>query len=926
MVRGFHPKLIAWTLTGVQHFLKLITGSNTLASLTFNGNGGTGTITIGTGTTILAGTAARSIGNATSVSGDFTFGGTTSTNNLTLVNTMTLAAGAHTITVTSPQVTATISGQITGGTNLTKAGAGTLILSSATANNYGGSTTVSGGVLQLGLAAVIPDASALIVAAGAALDLNGKAETLGTLAGDTTTTGGMITNSVSGTSATLTIGADNTSTTYAGILTDTKAGVATTGNLLLTNTGTGLQTLTGKNTYSGATTIGGTAGGLQIQNTGSNTSATLGNTAITVGSGVSLMATVASGAPTTVINIGSTTVTTEGASVTLSAGAKLDMRDNALGTFNILEGSTFGLNGLTASATSTLYFDIGSVSAVSGVYGGADKITITKNAAITSGATINLNAVTGATGIATGVIQLITSGGGFTGTGTNNFTLANPTLTLSGAWGSKIYNLTLSGVQDTTTQTALNVTIVAPTTAYWSGALDGSWSTNNAGGVTNWRTDATSNVDTQATPDATTNVFFNTTTPVAANLTTSNLTTATSIASLTFTSSATGAVTIGNNGISANTLTIGAVGITHSSSSGASTLGMSVILAASQTWTNNSTNALAVNGSTITGSGKNLTVAGTGDTTIAAAVQTTTGGVTKQDSGKLLLTATNTYAGATQVTGGNLQVGSGGIGSASSSAVTVSGAGTTSTVSGVSGTPVTTSIVSANQLAAPTLSGTGSVGAVTLGSLSTVGVLRPGDAAGSTPGMLTLTGALTVNSGSQIQFSVTSSSHNAVSLDSGWDSAVTAATYLGTHATAGGGTPDSIYTQWNTVGGTYSSLSLAGQTLSLGASVGGTPTVLIQTAGTATLAWGDIFKLMDWSSVGSGTAGSLGTPLGSSAFDTANDLVLPELSSGLLWDTSAFSSYGIVVIVPEPGRMVLILFGLAALFLRRRRTQARSIG
>ena len=260
-------------------------------------------------------------------------------------------------------------------------------------------------------------------------------------------------------------------------------------------------------------------------------------------------------------NSGSTTITTEGASVILSAGSKLDMRDNALGTFNIIEGATFGLNGLTASATSNLYFDIGSVSAVSGVYGGADKITITKNAAITSGATINLNAVTGATGITTGVIQLITAGSGFTGTGTNNFTLSSSTLTLSGAWGSKTYNLSLAGAQNTTTQTALNVSIVAPTTAYWSGALDGSWGTNNAGGVTNWRTDATSDVDTQATPDATTNVFFNTTTPVASNLTTSNLTSATSIASLTFTSSATGAVTIGNNGSDANTLTIGVYGL-----------------------------------------------------------------------------------------------------------------------------------------------------------------------------------------------------------------------------------------------------------------------------------------------------------------------------------------------------------------------------
>ena len=447
--------------------------------------------------------------------------------------------------------------------------------------------------------------------------------------------------------------------------------------------------------------------------------------------------------------------------------------------------------------------------------------------------------------------------------------------------------------------------------------------------MTNWRTDATSNVDTQATPDATTNVFFNTTTPAASFLTTNNLTTATSIASLTFTSAATGAVTIGNNGSNANTLTIGAGGITHSSSAGTSTLNVSVILGAAQTWTNNSSNVLAVNGSTITGSGVNLTVAGTGDTTVGAAIQTGAGTVTKQGAGRLVFTGTNTNTGTTTVTGGNLQVGSGGTGSAASSAVTVSGTGsTTTTVSGVSGSPqATTPVLSAVKLDAPTLSGTGSVGAVTVGSLSTVGVLSPGDSGGASPGTLTINGTLTVYSGSQIQFGITSSSNNAMTIDASWDRSMTAATYLGIHATAGiGGTPDSIYTSWNTVNGTYSSLSLAGQALNLGSSSGGTPTVLVQTAGAASLAQGDIFKLLDWAAISSGTAGSIGTPAGNSAFNVASDLLLPDLGPTLSWDTSAFALYGVVVIVPEPDRMVLMLFGLAVLFMRRRRTQTRSIG
>ena len=264
-----------------------------------------------------------------------------------------------------------------------------------------------------------------------------------------------------------------------------------------------------------------------------------------------------------------------------------------------------------------------------------------------------------------------------------------------------------------------------------------------------------------------------------------------------------------------------------------------------------------------------------------------------------------------------------GVGSTALSATTVSGTGSAGgTVSGFVGG--SSSVITATQLSAPTLSGTGTVGAVTLGSSTTVvGLLMPGDSGGTVPGKLTLNGALTVNSGSQIQLNITSSSTNASILDASWNSSSSASSYLALHATAGaGGTPDAIYTQWNTVSGTYSSLSLAGKTLSLGASVGGTPTVLVETTGSATMGAGDIFKLIDWSSITTGTAGTIGTPGGSSAFSSASDLILPTLSGGLSWDTSAFSSYGVVVIVaivPEPARMVLFLLGLAALFLRRRR-------
>jgi fibronectin-binding autotransporter adhesin len=51
----------------------------------------------------------------------------------------------------------------------------------------------------------------------------------------------------------------------------------------------------------------------------------------------------------------------------------------------------------------------------------------------------------------------------------------------------------------------------------------------------------------------------------------------------------------------------------------------------------------------------------------------------------------------------------------------------------------------------------------------------------------------------------------------------------------------------------------------------------------------------------------------------AGDLDLPALGAGYAWDLSAFKRHGVLVVVPEPGRALLLLLGLAALVMRRRR-------
>ncbi|MCY3018583.1 MAG: autotransporter-associated beta strand repeat-containing protein [Planctomycetota bacterium] len=150
---------------------------------------------------------------------------------------VTLNAGCS---VGSAAGTLTVSGQVTGATDLIKAGAGTLVLSNGT-NNYTGATIVNGGTLSDGAANAIPAGSALTVAGGATFDLNGINLTVPSVTG-----AGTVTNN--GAAATFTVN-NAAADTFDGVL----AGGA---NLNVTANGTAALTLTGTSAgYSGTTTI-----------------------------------------------------------------------------------------------------------------------------------------------------------------------------------------------------------------------------------------------------------------------------------------------------------------------------------------------------------------------------------------------------------------------------------------------------------------------------------------------------------------------------------------------------------------------------------------------------------------------------------------------------------------------------------------------
>lgn len=99
------------------------------------------------------------------------------------------------------------------------------------------------GIPTLGSANAIPDTSNVTVAAGATFDLNSIPEVIGALNGP-----GTVTSSIAGTPK-LTVGANNASGNFSGVIQNGA------GTVSLAKVGTGNQTLTGANTFTGTTAV-----------------------------------------------------------------------------------------------------------------------------------------------------------------------------------------------------------------------------------------------------------------------------------------------------------------------------------------------------------------------------------------------------------------------------------------------------------------------------------------------------------------------------------------------------------------------------------------------------------------------------------------------------------------------------------------------
>jgi autotransporter-associated beta strand protein len=821
---------------------------------------------------------------------------------LVLTSNLTTSGSAKTLILSGTNTgNNTIQGIIpdgAGATSLTKSGAGTWVLTGA--NSYTGKTAIQAGSLSvatIGSVSGTGNLGAPTTAANGTIDI-GSAITSGTLVytGSGETTDRVI--NLLGTSGGAGIQADNASGTlvFSNNLTVTGSGAKTltlsgsgagqlqgaipnyTGaggplNVSVTKTGAGTWTLSGNNSYSGATSQ--TGGTLNVDGNLTTSGITVNAASAIFNQGAS---SVISGASTTfTLTSGTATLSgtnTYGGLTTVSAGRLILAGNNtgAAGAITIGNGATLQVSSLANLSAGALQFNAGSVdgnkTTLALRYDG--NTSIAKNAIGTaSGSTFdqimefNVDRAT-AGGPTGGTITWGNSGtmafnsdrGQLLVTGSNGYGL---TLNQSLAWASgnnqtnrpNIVNnapglLTIQG--NITTGNTNNISFA------FAGTGD-TLVTGTMGGSANWYVNKTGNgtltLANAVTPKATSVRYLVqagtlklAVTSALDNGTTANWT----AAKIAVASGATLAFNVGGT----NEFTTGNV-TTLLTNLAASTVTVT-------TSTGNGMNAGSVLGfDTTNASGGTFTIADTIANTTGAAGGAR--GLTKLGTNTLTLTGSNTYSGTTTVSAGTLQVGGSGTGTTGSGAVTVQSGGTilgTGTVRGSSFTADSGSTVHAGD----------------------------GTAQGNY-GTLTFT---------------------PVSGSGSFDFQIGSSIILGIN-------PGSVGDLLNFNGLSAGTLTFNGN-LAVTAPNGYTPVSeetfnLIDWANIGTLTFNDRFKASSYS----------GYLLGNG--DDIQGFDLPDISSsGFGWDISAFITAGTIStvnLIPEPSRALLTLLGIIGIAGRRRR-------
>jgi autotransporter-associated beta strand protein len=344
-----------------------------------------------------------------------------------------------------------ILGGFSGAGKLTKQGFDTVIISGA--SSHAGGTSVTQGTLRIGAADVLPTTGTLSTSITGVFDLNGFAQTVGTLTSNNANTpgatSGFIINSATNT-VNLTVGNGSTANmVYNGQIQD---------NLALVKMGTGVLTLTNANTYIGGTTVN--AGVLDVSNTLAGGSAT-GIAPVTIAGG-----------------------TLAGAGA-ISSQVVLNSGNIKTGSYvaGVNQPGILSVGGLTING-GALNFKLDAPTSLTD-----DMIRITAKDLSASVKSLQLNAaltsinITALAGFKVGTYTLIdysaagaTLGGSFSTTFTGLGVLY-PTAP------SPKYFLT---VQNNTVGSSIDLLVQANTSAVWSGLGDGKWNTATGAIPANW--------------------------------------------------------------------------------------------------------------------------------------------------------------------------------------------------------------------------------------------------------------------------------------------------------------------------------------------------------------------------------------------------------------------------------------------------------
>ncbi len=639
-------------------------------------------------------------------------------------DTITLAAtSGQTGIAVATGASATIFSVLRGTTGLEKTGDGTLLLTGA--NTYTGGTTITGGTLSIGhggtsgsVVGNIADNAALIFNRSDALTYAGVISGTGTVeklgAGTLTLTGANIyTGGTTITAGTLEIGGGGSSGSISGAITNNAtlafnrsddvsyAGVIS-GSGAVSKLAANTLTLSGVNTYTGATTV--SAGILRITGAsglGTNAAGTTvvsgasllfdSGSAMTVAEGLTISGSGASGQNGALIG-GSTSATLTGgvvlaADASVDGGNGLEIASQVSGSgknLSLIAGGT--VSGVIATGSGQVIKAGSAIWVLSGANTYSGATTISGGAIVAQNATALGTTDAGTTvsaggslvidgNVAVGAEALSLSGAGFgpfgalTGNnGAGSFagaiTLAADSRILVGV-ATASNTLSLSGG---ITGSGMNLTMAGVGTGTESGAIATGAGTVTKTGTGSWILSGA-------------NTYTGATTVSAGTLVVANATGLGTIAGGTTVASGATLSLTGNITVGAEALTLSGTGVSNagalnSSGTGAATFQGAITLAADTTINANGATSLTLSGG-ITGSNTNLVLGGTTNTagTVSGVIAIGSGSIIKNDADIWNLSGANTYTGLTTVAAGSLVIrNSQGLGTTDNGTVVSSGA------------------------------------------------------------------------------------------------------------------------------------------------------------------------------------------------------------------------------------------------------------